>query len=380
MQESISSRDRHLFGPGRKRILALDGGGVRGALSIGFLERLEALLAQRAGAPVRLCDYFDLIGGTSTGSIIAAVLALGMSTKDLKAFYLNLAPKVFRRRPWRIPGWHAKFDAERLRLELDQVLGDMKLGSSAIQTGLGVVLKRVDTGGSWLLVNNPKSPYWETPDDRSFIGNCELRLAKILRASTAAPHYFDPETIEIIDGQPPGLFLDGGLTPHNNPSLALFLAAVLPPIGLNWRQGVDNLTIVSVGTGTFRSVLTIAQARRLHALGLAVNALAGQIAESQRLVMTLMSWLGQPTLQWPIDSEIGDIGGFSPPSGALFRFDRLDVVLDQKWMSEHLGISRSVLDIARLRLMDSPANIPALFELGRQAAEKQLTPAQIEAW
>ena len=88
------SRDAHLFGPGPKRILALDGGGVRGIISLAFLERIEALLAARAGrearrgggpaAPTfRLGDYFDLIGGTSTGSLIATGLALGFSVGQL---------------------------------------------------------------------------------------------------------------------------------------------------------------------------------------------------------------------------------------------------------------------------------------------------------
>ena len=68
-------RDRHLFGPGPKRILALDGGGVRGVLTIAFLERIEEILKQQTGKPMRLADHFDLIGGTSTGSIIAVALA-----------------------------------------------------------------------------------------------------------------------------------------------------------------------------------------------------------------------------------------------------------------------------------------------------------------
>ena len=71
-----SARDRHLFAPGRKRILALDGGGVRGVVALAFLKEIERALAAQAGRPVRLCDHFDLIGGTSTGAIIAAGLAL----------------------------------------------------------------------------------------------------------------------------------------------------------------------------------------------------------------------------------------------------------------------------------------------------------------
>src|SRR5947209_6460441 len=81
-------RDRHLFGPGPKRILALDGGGVRGAVSVAFLERLEEILEQEAGHPVRLGDWFDLIGGTSTGAVIAGALALGYRASEVKDFYL----------------------------------------------------------------------------------------------------------------------------------------------------------------------------------------------------------------------------------------------------------------------------------------------------
>jgi len=98
-------RDRHLFDPGPKRLLALDGGGVRGAITVAFLEQIERVLRKHLGKDeVHLGDWFDLIGGTSTGSIIAGALALGYTTSDILRFYLDLAPKVFRRPFWRIMG------------------------------------------------------------------------------------------------------------------------------------------------------------------------------------------------------------------------------------------------------------------------------------
>src|ERR1700735_4103739 len=90
-----TSRDRHLFGPGPKRILSLDGGGVRGAISIAFLERLEQIVDEIEGRPTLLGDWFDLIGGTSTGAIIAGALALGYRTADVRDFYQALGPRVF---------------------------------------------------------------------------------------------------------------------------------------------------------------------------------------------------------------------------------------------------------------------------------------------
>ena len=230
----------------------------------------------------------------------------------------------------------------------------------------------MDTGSSWILANNPHSAYWETPSDRSFIGNRYLKLAKVVRASTAAPHYFDPELIEIIDGMPGGLFLDGGLTPHNNPSLAALMVAHLPAYGLQWPLGPDRLTVVSIGTGSFRPLLSPQQARRSGAIGLAVKALAAQIADAELLTLTLMTWLGASPTPWPINSEIGDLGPITPPFGSLFRFLRYDLRLEQHWLREHLDTELNPVEIARLQQMDNPANIPRAYALGQRAAARQV--------
>ena len=68
-----------------KRILALDGGGIRGALTLGFLERLEHIIREKEGNQnLLLSDYFDLMGGTSTGAIIAAGLSIGKTVNPVK--------------------------------------------------------------------------------------------------------------------------------------------------------------------------------------------------------------------------------------------------------------------------------------------------------
>jgi predicted acylesterase/phospholipase RssA len=217
------ARDHHLFGPGPKRILSLDGGGVRGAISVAFLERIEAVLQENLGKQVRLGDYFDLIGGTSTGAIIAGALALGYNTKNIGRFYHEVAPRIFLPSRWRLLRLQSKFDATALREEIEAVVGDLWLGSPELITGLCIVSKRMDTGSPWILANNPKAPYWKTkaPDaetgERGYSGNEHYKLANLVRASTAAPFYFDPELLEIVEGEPLGLFVDGGVTPHNNP-------------------------------------------------------------------------------------------------------------------------------------------------------------------
>ncbi|MCK6501131.1 MAG: patatin-like phospholipase family protein, partial [Nitrospira sp.] len=150
MSYPIRTRDEHLAKDGTpKRILALDGGGLRGILSLGVLQRLEDILRERhrAGDEFRLCHYFDLIAGTSTGAIIAATLALGWSVEDLRAKYMELGERVFEKSWLRQGLVRAKYDEVRLIAELKKIYGaKTTLGDPALQTGLLVMTKRIDTG------------------------------------------------------------------------------------------------------------------------------------------------------------------------------------------------------------------------------------------
>jgi uncharacterized protein len=373
----MRARDRHLFGPGPKRVLALDGGGVRGIISVAFLERIEALLAAREGRTVRLGDWFDFIGGTSTGSMIAAALALGRCAEDLRHFYFDRARAVFRRPFWRIKGLQAKFDGELLRHEIEREVGERTLDSEDLLTGLCIVTKRMDTGSPWIVANNPRAPYWETPADRSFIGNRHYRLANVLRASSAAPTYFDPELLPIIDGAPHGLFVDGGVTPHHNPALALFLMTRLEAYRLNWPTGPDRLLMISVGTGLSRIRLTAAEVGHISAV-LAIQALFGLIGDGAALVLALMQLLGECPAPWQINSEVGDLCRDSLPGGKLFRFLRYDAPLERTWLAEHLDLQVSDADVLRVRHMDDHGMIPLAYEIGRRAAERQVKPEHLQ--
>lgn len=373
-ETALSARDRHLFSPGPKRILALDGGGVRGVVALAFLKAIESALAAAAGRPVRLCDHFDLIGGTSTGAIIAAGLALGHSVDELSDFYQQLAPRVFRPPLLRLPGWKAIFDARALASALDGVIGDRRLDTEDLQTGLGVTLKRLDTGSAWILANNPRSAFWETPADGSYIGNRHYRLAQIVRASTAAPHYFDPQEIEIAEGVQ-GLFVDGGLTPHNNPALALFLTAFVPRLGIGWPAGPDKLTIVSVGAGTFRDRFESSALMHAASVRLALRAMIQQIADSQQLILTLMSLLSESPTPWPINAELGDLGAVNAPGGPLFRFLRYDIKLEEAWLSDHAGAVVGRDQVRQMRRLDDARMMPLLSELATAAARRQVRAA-----
>jgi uncharacterized protein len=81
-----------------KRILSLDGGGVRGILTLGMLKKIESLLKTKG---LKITQYFDLIGGTSTGAITASGLAIGKSVEELIDLYMDLGSKIFGKKiPW----------------------------------------------------------------------------------------------------------------------------------------------------------------------------------------------------------------------------------------------------------------------------------------
>jgi uncharacterized protein len=148
---SFSKQDHLDPTKGPKRILALDGGGIRGILTLQFLKTVETLVKQRFGGDALICDYFDLIGGTSTGSIIAAGLACGMTVDALEQLYRNIGASVFepggglaKFLPESLQGKFApKFPSEPLQRELDRQLGaDTTLDSDKIRTGLMIMTKR----------------------------------------------------------------------------------------------------------------------------------------------------------------------------------------------------------------------------------------------
>jgi hypothetical protein len=401
------ARDRQLFGPGPKRVLSLDGGGVRGAITVAFLERIEQIFSEHYGKPVRLGDHFNLVGGTSTGAIIAGALALGYSAAQVKHFYTALAPLVFKRQPWAIPGLQAKFGAHGLRAEILKIVGDREMQSEDLITGLCVVAKRIDTGSPWIVANNPKAPYWEDGPDHD--GNRHYKLATLVRASTAAPSYFDPELLPItgrnaplspsvakpmeapvesfvrsvlaylglkkravVDPKSYGLFVDGGVTPHNNPSFALLQMISLKAFQLCWKAGPENLSFVSIGTGTFRPRIKYEDLGFTRYLQLALHSLMSMMSDAQMLVLAQMQWLGECPAPWKINSEIGTLAHDGPPNGKLFRFLRYDVILEPAWLSDELGLQVSEAECNRLRQMDNPGIVNCIYGIARLAAEKQV--------
>jgi len=220
----------------------------------------------------------------------------------------------------------------------------------------------------WLVSNNPAAKYWDSDDH---IGNRHYSLTRLVLASAAAPFFFAPQTIAIQEGQPPGLFVDGSISPHNNPSLALLQLATIPAYGYGWPTGRERLEIVSVGCGAVRP----GTARSLFgslAAGHAVLSLHSMMADCERHVLTMMQALGHTPNAWPINSEIGDLGGFCMAPEPLFTFHRLDLPLDPRWLKAQLDETvdnRRMRDFVRI---DSLTAMRPLTDFAAKAAARQV--------
>lgn len=370
-----------------KRILSLDGGGTLGIIEIAFLEKIESLLAARSTDPAnfRLCHYFDLIGGTSTGAIIATALALGMPVADIKDLYFRLGKAVFRRPFFRLWGVRPRFNARGLGKVLLEVLGESPLESPDLKTGLAIIAKRLDTGSPWVLTNNPRSKFWNDPEldaatgRRLHIGNRHYRVREVLRASTAAPYYFSPKKIRIVDSEPEGLFIDGGVSPHNNPALQLFMLAAIKGYGFNWPIDKSKLLLTSVGCGWRQPRLSSEQGSKMSALGLAIHALQGLSWDTQVQTLQLLQWLSAPERPWLINADVGTMAGEVLGGRELLTFLRYDMKFASDWLLERTGKTVSELDLARLDNFVEPRIMQEVYEIAAAVAEKEVKPEDFPA-
>lgn len=371
---------QHLTADSPKRLLALDGGGVRGALTLPYLARIESLLRERyRNDRLVLSDYFDLIGGTSTGAIIAAGLAIGYEVRRLQELYQTLADDIFRRKPWRRGLVFAKYRHRPLGRILEREFGEFTLGDERLRTGLMITTKRWDTASPWVLHNHPRGPYFGAgaPCESDPVPNRCYNLAQIVRASTAAPTFFRPEMIEIARGEE-GRFVDGGVTPHNNPALQLLLLATLNGHGFRWPTGESKLLLISVGTGAKERKMTATFRERIArklALYDGLTSLAGLMGDCDALNQTILQALSETPTPWKIDSEIGDLSSDLLSGVSLLSYRRYNVLLTPNWLAKHLNIHVSHKEAQDLFKMDRAKNIERLMRMGATAADRQLEAA-----
>lgn len=212
------------------KILSIDGGGVRGIYPAHILRCIEERLR------VNLFETFDMIAGTSTGSIIAAGVATGVPAADIVAMYNDHGAEIFQKKNSFWPGQKLKsmcqpmfesiYDAQCLNDVLVDIFQDKRLG----EIKKPLLLPSTDIGNG--CVHVLKSGYSKdfTRDNRVLVKDAVL-------ASCSAPTFFDPHKVEQY------LLADGGLW-ANNPALAAMIDAQK-----RLKVDQDDIQILSIGTG-----------------------------------------------------------------------------------------------------------------------------------
>ena len=208
-----------------KKILAIDGGGIKGAFPAAFLATIEDTIEDD------IANYFDLIVGTSTGGIIALGMGLGLSTKEILAFYEKHGPTIFKgNRALRLLRWlgTSKYSNAALKNALRSCFGDKKLGNS--KKRLVIPSLNLETGEVHI---------YKTAHHTRLERDYKEDAVEVALKTAAAPTYFP--THRSCAGTP---FIDGGMWANNPVGMAVVEAVTL----LDWPR--DSLKVLSLGCTT----------------------------------------------------------------------------------------------------------------------------------
>jgi hypothetical protein len=365
-----------------RKLLALDGGGIRGVLTLQVLIKMEDILRERSGQgdQFRLCNFFDYIGGTSTGAIIAAGLARGMSARELSEFYMKTGPAMFDKSFILFRLRHL-YESQPLAAELKKTYGeDTTLFPEFLKCLLLVVTRNVTTDSPWPISSNPFANY--NLPHRADCNLC-IPLWQLVRASTAAPVYFAPEVLQWDKNDPSKTFVfeDGGLTPYNNPAFLLARMATVGQYNLNWETGEDKLLVVSVGTGSAPKVDAEVYSSGKSAFTNLANFPAALMYGAQVDQDINCRVVGRCVHGAPVDRELGDLiprrgdpdprkGEFVPLSenlGRQFLYARYNAELSARWLSVH-GLGD--VDASKVAQLDSVEHVKDLVRVGQALAEE----------
>lgn len=205
-----------------KKILSIDGGGIKGVFPASFLATVEDSI------PGKIADHFDLIVGTSTGGIIALALGLGLSAKEILGFYEKYGPEIFKGNRFlrfiRQLGY-SKYENKELKKALENTFGDKKLGHS--KNRLVIPSLNLETGEVYV---------YKTAHHERFQRDFKEGVVEVALGTSAAPTYFPTHVTS--SGIP---LIDGGIWANNPMGMA-----VVEAIGvLEWPR--DKLKILSIG-------------------------------------------------------------------------------------------------------------------------------------
>lgn len=208
------------------RILSLDGGGAKGFYSLGVLREIEGLVG------CRLYKKFDLIFGTSTGAIIAALLALGHSVEEIHQLYKGYVPTIMQRKT-------ADEKSAALERLAKEVFKDQKF--DAVKTGVGIVTTKWEIERPMIFKGSVGQAHGRVG---TFVPGFGVSIADAVQASCSAYPFFKRKVVTTAMGDRVEL-IDGGYC-ANNPTLY----AIADALGaLQVRR--EHIRTVSVGVGVY---------------------------------------------------------------------------------------------------------------------------------
>jgi patatin-like phospholipase/acyl hydrolase len=229
-----------------KKILSIDGGGIRGIIPGQILIALEKKLQEKKKDPnARIADFFDFFAGTSTGGILTCILLCPSPTDPTKArfsakeavdLYVQNGDKIFKTSWWHSKAsafWKDKYATTGINTCLEQYFGDMKIS----QLLKPCIITSYD-------ISRRETKFFAQHDYKLEGDKSDFYVKDVCRATSAAPTYFEPELIKSIDGVSYPC-VDGGVF-ANNPTLCAYSEV---------RNAKDAPTaaemfVVSLGTGS----------------------------------------------------------------------------------------------------------------------------------
>jgi patatin-like phospholipase/acyl hydrolase len=218
------------------RVLALDGGGAKGFYTLGALKEIEGLI----GCP--LYQRFDLVFGTSTGAIIAALICLGKSVDEVVALYREHVIKV-------MAAWLPRSKSAALASLAAEIFEDQDF--SAVKTRIGIVATNWVFERPYIFKAEAQQAYARKA---TFVPGFGVRIGDAVQASCSAYPLFRRKLIETVDGERV-LLADGGYC-ANNPTLYAIADA-----STAMKVPRDQIRVVSIGVGEYpaptRSMLSI---------------------------------------------------------------------------------------------------------------------------
>jgi patatin-like phospholipase/acyl hydrolase len=351
-------------------------------ITVEILAEIENLLRQKlnGGDDFVLADYFDFVAGTSTGAIIAACISLGMSVDKIRTFYVESGEEMFDKASL-LRRFRYKYEDDKLAAKLQSVLEehlgqDETLGSPNIRTLLMMVMRNATTDSPWPVSNNPYAKYNQQSRDDC---NTSIPLWQLVRASTAAPVFFPPEVIKVGPNKDKEfIFIDGGITPYNNPAFQAFLMATVEPYKLQWPVGEDKMLLVSIGSGTSPDANADLGPNEMNLLYNASSLPSALMFASLNEQDILCRVFGNCRAGDMLDREIGTLIGTSGPvQPKLFTYMRYNAELTRSGL-DALGLTDvKPEDVQKL---DSVEHIGKLQRVGKAVANQKVNAEHFEGF